>query len=331
MAALGLASSLLPYVLGARRPEVGTPRQLAFLASITLLGVAGSFIGMLAALVVPQALPVVDLPRTVELCAAAAGRLFAHPLRHWPSIFAAVLLLLVLARLGTGLVLTLRDVRRARPPRHPLPGEPAFPLPPEPSGARLVVVPTKEVVAYTTGLLRARIIVSTGFLEQIDEESRRAVLAHEQAHAKGRHVPLLFMARTIGRAFWFVPPVRLAAWHLVTALECSADETAARAVGDRLVVARALVRMASVSPSLGPQGTLRMGNEEIAFRARRLAAAGPSNHRRSPVIVVATVLGLATMLMAAEAWSTGRTAIARETQVVALHETCHLPHSTPDV
>ena len=148
------AFALLPYLLRTSLLARGSPMVLAWFGVTSLFGIAAGFFALLAAMVSPGPLPLVDLPRAVEVCIAATGRLLSHPLKHWTSILAAVLLLAAAVRVVASAVLMTRDLKRARPPRGRLPGEEDalrkhFGM--VPSSVRLL--PHDGPIAFTTGLL----------------------------------------------------------------------------------------------------------------------------------------------------------------------------------
>jgi len=93
-AGLVLLLPSLPYGFRGTLLPNASPRMLAWFGSATLVGIAAGFTGLLGTLVAPGPLPLPDLPRAVEVCFDAAGRLLSHPLKHWPSILAASILLL---------------------------------------------------------------------------------------------------------------------------------------------------------------------------------------------------------------------------------------------
>ncbi|CAN5296319.1 hypothetical protein BH20ACT24_BH20ACT24_18410 [soil metagenome] len=324
IAGVGLGFSLLPYAVARLILPRASPRQLAWISSVTLVGLAISSLGFLGALVAPEAIQVIDLPRALHLCIDALAELRTHPVSHWPSIFAAAILVALLIRLGFGSVRVLLASNRARPPRHGLPEEPAVPQQHRLKRGRLSVLPTGELIAYTVGVFRPQVVVSTGVLA-LDPPIREAILAHEISHAAGAHMALVFMTRVVHRAFGFIPAVRLATRHLTSALESSADEAAVRSVGDPMVVAKALVQMAG--PGSCRSGTaLRMAGGELAYRVRRLTAAEPARGKRWLMSGVVVVLLAGSVLISGVAWSAGEAAAAREARALALHEACHLPH-----
>lgn len=324
---LVLGLSLAPYVLGARALAAG-PRYLIALSLLTLAGIASGTLLLIAAAIDPATLSARDIPEAVGHCIDAAGRLLSHPIQHWPRILAALVLLAAIVRLTIGAVATVRDARRGRLPPTSLPGERELSrrlLGVSPADIR--VVPDPSRVAYTTGLFRRQIVVSTGLLRSLDPAERDAVIAHERAHVHGRHMGLMFAGRVVGAAFGFLPPVRTAARQLLFGLEAVADDRAAEAVGSRVLVARAIATLCDVA--VGAR-TLGAGSSDVVRRVSRLTAAKPPGGRgaglrgRSAVtIAVAMVLAQApALLLLAPSPSRG---------AQQLHAVCDLPDGTEQV
>ncbi|MFF4187501.1 M56 family metallopeptidase [Streptomyces sp. NPDC001691] len=107
------------------------------------------------------------------------------------------------------------------------------------------VVPDERPYAYALpGGPRGRVVVSSAMLELLDARERQALIAHEEAHLTGRHHRYLLVAGLAARANPFLRPLRFA---VAFTAERWADEDAARAVGDRRVVARAIGKAALAS------------------------------------------------------------------------------------
>ena len=116
-----------------------------------------------------------------------------------------------------------------------------------------------------------RVVVTSGALAQLNGAQLRAVLAHERAHAGGRHQLLLDMVRLAARAL----PVRLlrtAQEQIGRLVELRADDVATRA-HSRHVLASALVSMAAPGPA--PGGLVGAGGGDAAERVRRLLVPPP--------------------------------------------------------
>lgn len=151
---------------------------------------------------------------------------------------------------------------------------------------QLVLAPSTERFAFTTGLLRPRIVVSQGLVDDTPPKWRRVVLAHEDAHRRGRHPLLVLTAETLARGIPLLP-LRWAADLLRLSLEAVADEHAARAVGDQTLVAEAIAGAA-----LAPAGTVVSFEGNEVLRVRRLLAAPSGPHSIAGAALVIAVLAL---------------------------------------
>lgn len=309
-----------PYLFGSRILGWGGPRATIAVGLGALVGAASGVVVLLLAVVDPPDLPASDLPDLIGRCADAAGQLFSHPVGHWPRIIAALALLALGVRLAYAAVATLLDARRTRSDLDRI-GTPH---------AGFTVVDSPVPMAYTVGLHRRVVVVSSGLLSQLTDEERAAVLAHERAHVRGWHTALLMVARVVVRAFGSCPPARMATRQLVLGLETAADDVAVGEVGDPIVVARALLRLAEHPDHGAPASTLGANESDVLVRVRRLtrAEAGTERHRPLGLLATAiTILLVTSVLLVLPA--TGRTAGAAA-QGGEIHAVCHLPHASGD-
>ncbi|MEU0286024.1 M56 family metallopeptidase [Streptomyces sp. NPDC006147] len=135
----------------------------------------------------------------------------------------------------------------------------------------VAVLPDAAPYAYALpGGRRDRVVVTTAMLDCLEPAERRALFAHERAHLSARHHRFLLTVRLAAQANPFLWPLRTAVSYTT---ERWADEDAARTVGSRRTVARAIGKAALVSRGT-PSATLA-----------GLAAAGPVPRR------VAALLG----------------------------------------
>ncbi len=89
-----------------------------------------------------------------------------------------------------------------------------------------------------------RVVVTTGLLDRLRPAERRALFAHERAHLAARHDRFLLAVQLAARANPFLRPLRTAVAYTA---ERWADEEAARVIGSRRTVARAIGTAALVS------------------------------------------------------------------------------------
>ncbi|MFJ8487509.1 M56 family metallopeptidase [Streptomyces sp. NPDC094038] len=108
-------------------------------------------------------------------------------------------------------------------------------------GRAVAVLPDSTPYAYA---LPDRIVVTTALLEGLAPGERRALFAHERAHLAARHHRHLLAVHLAARANPFLRPLRTAVRYTA---ERWADEEAARSVGDRRTVARAIGKAALLS------------------------------------------------------------------------------------
>lgn len=223
------------------------------------------------------------LPAVLAVCAAAVLSAKAHGdcgLGYGTSRSLAaglyVVALLLLIRLVWVAARTARATRAAV-----LPASAARLLPRVPLSRRssALVLPVEQPIAHTAGIWRGQVVVSRGLLDLLEEEERRAVLAHELAHVRAGHQRMLFVGDVIGGAFGFIPTVRRAFASLVQAVELAADAEAASTVGDSRVVARAIAKAALAS---APASTLALASpSHLRERLEQLAHPTPRSARAS--------------------------------------------------
>ncbi|MEU0558650.1 M48 family metalloprotease [Dactylosporangium sp. NPDC006015] len=135
-------------------------------------------------------------------------------------------------------------------------------------GLLVADLPEPHAVAVPAGAGRAgHVLVTAGLLRLLDRTERAAVLAHEHAHLRHRHHRTVAFAAAAAAANPLLRPVSRVVALLV---ERSADETAAAAVGDRHVVARAIAKVALAGGGRRPAGGLAAGGSDVVRRVQAL-------------------------------------------------------------
>lgn len=155
------------------------------------------------------------------------------------------LALLLAARLVGVLLLTAfrveRDLRRQRY---------AVDLVASHADRRLRVLEYTAPAVYCLPGTRPRIVITEGTIAALSDDELGAVLAHEHAHARGRHELVVQPFVAWESALPFLPPARRATEAVTTLVEMLADDRAAEQVG-RPALARALVAIGG-TPTPGP-------------------------------------------------------------------------------
>lgn len=97
--------------------------------------------------------------------------------------------------------------------------------------------------AFSVGLVRPRVLVTTGALHTLTPVELTAVLAHERAHVRRRDALRLLIVRAFADGLFFCPGARQLAARLAALAELQADEAA-----DRQGLAGAMLRIDGVNP-----------------------------------------------------------------------------------
>lgn len=302
---------LAALVLGATGPAVG--RRLPP-AVATVLLTAAALVTALTSLASLALLTGVVVLRVPEI--AAEGRLSDAVLMHSPvnplagAVAGIVLLALLPFAIRGGIRLWHESARTYRLAKafsaHPAsiaviedPRAQAFAVPGIPSLPGHAAIPT-------------RIVATDSLLRTLDEEQRRAMFAHEQAHLRRRHhlyLLLTNLAAVANPLLWRLPDA------VTEATERWADEDAAVAVGNREVLARALGRAAL---SNLPRTVPAMAQAHVGKRVRALMAPPPPRRR-----ALAALVGIA---IAMTVWASIDSARETEHFFDTAREAWHVAH-----
>jgi beta-lactamase regulating signal transducer with metallopeptidase domain len=153
-----------------------------------------------------------------------------------------------------------------------------------------------EPFCAAVGLFRPKILVSRSVLLGLSDAERHALLAHERSHAQRFDALLRVVSRTLGRGYPRAIRRKLEA-AIDLAAEQLCDEAAARAVGDRMIVAEAIVRIERMTTTLSPGLSaiaVNMGEAAIERRVRALleepASRGNTRALVAPLLVLLLVV-----------------------------------------
>ena len=156
---------------------------------------------------------------------------------------------------------------------------------PDPRHA-LLVLPCADPAVYCLPGRPGLVVCTSAALDRLDTDELEAVLAHEQAHLRGRHHQLLTLTAALRSAFPFVPTFRLAKKNIAVLVEMRADD-AARAVRHARVLGSALMKLAGAAT---PEVALGASGAGLVARIQRLTAGTPGVSTRCAAATA--VLGL---------------------------------------
>jgi hypothetical protein len=158
-----------------------------------------------------------------------------------------------------------------------------------PGSDGLVITRDDRPTAYTLSVGPGAIVVSTGMLRLLTADERRALLAHEAAHLRHHHASYVLLTRLAAAAN---PLLRPLARSVQLAVELWADEAAAREVGDRRLVARALARASLAASARHTASTVALAIAETDVCIRVRALVGRPRRPHAWAVAAALVLTL---------------------------------------
>lgn len=147
--------------------------------------------------------------------------------------------------------------------------------------------------AYYLPGRQASVVISSGALGALTDQQRRAVLAHEAAHARQRHHLVLAPFHALRTAFPRSRMARRAATHVALLLEMCADDHAASRHGVNALVG-ALQRFEAVGCAQAPSGALAMAEADLAARLARLTNPQPAPSRAARATAIAIAIAALT-------------------------------------
>jgi Zn-dependent protease with chaperone function len=142
-----------------------------------------------------------------------------------------------------------------------------------------------EPYAVCIGMLKPRLVISTGLVRLLTDDELVAVLVHEERHRRRRAPLRQLVARTTVRAMFFLPVLRdLLDAHLL-AEEVVADREAAALAGRRVLV----VALEKLSTSVSIEGAAAIADvSPMSARLRVLATGSRVPIGLRPLHVVAS-------------------------------------------
>ncbi|MBO2453229.1 M56 family metallopeptidase [Actinomadura barringtoniae] len=166
----------------------------------------------------------------------APGELPRSPETNVPmATVAGVLLVVSLAMATRAALVQVRGLRSSARAARNLPGRDV-----------VAIVEDDQVDAYALPGRPGRVVVSTGMLELLTPIEQGALLAHERSHLSARHHLFRGVTAVAVAANPLLWPLRDA---VVFSTERWADEFAARTIGDRTHLARAIGKASLAGPS----------------------------------------------------------------------------------
>lgn len=155
-------------------------------------------------------------------------------------------------------------------------------------------------VAFTYGLIRTRIYVSTGFLGALSREEVRSVLLHEIHHRRSRDPLKAFLATLLKDVFFYIPVGGFLESRRLGIREMEADDAVVRKTGKPLEFAETLIKVAGFGVGIRVDAAVASfrGYGGLEKRIKRLLdGAPPAEKGLGRKTVLSSVLIAAFMLV----------------------------------
>lgn len=161
-------------------------------------------------------------------------------------------------------------------------------LPQKKAGAVSLILDPNPV-AFTHGLLRPRVYISTGMINGLEREELKAVFLHELYHRQCFDPLRYFTLKFFKDAFFYVPAIRWVVNRMRVKRENEADDAAVKTAGTPLPLASALLKATAFNKAYAVQ--VSISGASVGERIDRLIVGKDSGHNRPPIkAVVASVV-----------------------------------------
>lgn len=134
----------------------------------------------------------------------------------------------------------------------------------------ILVVEHPAPVAFTMGMWKPRIILSTGLVKLLDHNELKAVIYHEMFHQKHRDPVKTFVLSLVGAVMWYLPILKWFRHHYNIAREVLADHYAVNRLGSGQDLGGALVKMLKYGRTAPVQAAVSFSDTSINYRILRL-------------------------------------------------------------
>jgi Zn-dependent protease with chaperone function len=97
--------------------------------------------------------------------------------------------------------------------------------------------------AFTIGLLKPKIVLTTGLLELLDPSEVQAVISHEHYHQRHRDPLVIFLLQIASKSMWYIPVFKWVSEMYKVAAEIMADKHAIQLTGGSEPLGSTLLKM----------------------------------------------------------------------------------------
>ncbi|ADM72320.1 Protease HtpX [Paenibacillus polymyxa E681] len=114
---------------------------------------------------------------------------------------------------------------------------------------RIWVIDYAKPAAFTMGLWKPRIVLSSALLSVLDKHEEEAVIYHEAYHMKHYDPLKTWLLQVCAKQLFYLPVLRHITHHYKTAREILADNEAIHRAGSPVGIGSALLKLLSMTPA----------------------------------------------------------------------------------
>lgn len=135
------------------------------------------------------------------------------------------------------------------------------------------IVKSEQSLAFTMGIRRPSIVLSTTLIDLLEEEELKAVIEHERFHQNNRDPLMIFILQIIAQSLWFIPLTKWCYQNYKIICEILADEYAIRHMGSQIGLSSALLKLIRHHLANKPVPlAVQFSGESINYRLQQLVS-----------------------------------------------------------
>ncbi|TDF88141.1 M56 family metallopeptidase [Paenibacillus piri] len=157
----------------------------------------------------------------------------------------------------------------------------------------VLVIREPSPIAFATGFLHPKIVISTGLLELLSNEEVMAVLLHEKYHCQCRHPLTKWVVRMIIHSMEYVSVIKRLGNHYDIWIELLADRYAMKQMSS-LILGSALLKLIKTNKSNFQTIGVSFADQAINYRLQQIIE--PDQPVHVPVLPLSSILSTGAVL-----------------------------------
>lgn len=134
----------------------------------------------------------------------------------------------------------------------------------------LIVVEDDAFLALTIGMLRPKIVVSTGVFDLFNDHEVKAILLHEWYHCRNRDNIKMFIAALLADGFGYLPIIQPSVRFYHTIKELLADRFAIQQMGTELHLGNVLLKLVKMGKIQRREAAIHFTETAMDYRIKQI-------------------------------------------------------------